>query len=266
MADIALQRWKRGDRFSASHLNEAVDVCRELTHLGGNGISVIRTPGGTAFSLQDKIDFSKAYFGQVRRTGLTGGLVDFADERYWIYFQYINDADSHAQIIPEDDPPAKDTFSGSNLSINEYPVVATNIAELVGHTHNIPDNTPIVMFRFLDHQTPAPVHHWVFTSGGTASGTNNLVVLSQTGGSGGTNPANWTYTATDIISGATLGTVLSPTFRPSGVRTAATRGLGYTNAGTFTLVYAFEDLAPGSDYMVLQFQSSKVVTDWVRLH
>lgn len=77
---------------------------------------------------------------------------------------------------------------------------------------------------------------------------DGVCVLSQVGGANGTQSAapTYTYTATDVRTGAELGVALTPEVsRPFGSVTAATRGVGYFNAdGEYVLTHAFE--TPGS--------------------
>jgi hypothetical protein len=82
------------------------------------------------------------------------------------------------------------------------------------------------------------------------------VTLAQTGGSQGTNAAaaSWTYTVTDTITSASLGTAVNPVSsphlwrRPSiGQLAAATAGLAYfTTVGVLVIIWVNEAVGPGA--------------------
>lgn len=122
--------WQKGDRFSASHLNESVEVARRLSSLGGNGCIVTSNPQGTTITVPSPENGGLRY-GVLQNTG-PNGEPDFTDSAYWVQEGSIDASGTGAA-----------TFT-PNAALPDSQKV-TNILE-TGHGLSPLDGTFAVMF------------------------------------------------------------------------------------------------------------------------
>jgi hypothetical protein len=164
------------------------------------------------------------------------GEANYTDERYWVKLAWV-DGPSDKDVEDAAEPLSFTSYGEPKQG--EHPIIftATNLAEQVGGSHVLYENTPVWVFPIYDGGDPSTLRS-VFVN---TPESVLLVNLAQTGGAQGTSTTapTWTYTAT--LNGSTLGTVLSPLrARPIGFFSAATRGYGIFGSGGFVLLEAWE--------------------------
>lgn len=156
---MPLERWSTDSALSAAHLNQPVDALNQLVPLRATGgINVTSGAGGTVIEDLRGLMAGEIRQGHVTTTVGTGGSA-YTDERYWVVPVALNQTDGtdeRDQLTFADDPPART----SRGYAEPYPVTVTNLAEIVNHTHLLPNNHPVWYFRLWDRQDPR-VEHWV---------------------------------------------------------------------------------------------------------
>lgn len=96
------------------------------------------------------------------------GESDYADERYWVRRVYISNADDDytSQLAT-----TQVTLGGPpTLQQSGMWVTATNLAELLGHTHSLSEGFVFLDMRFINDKSSPLQGRYVFQSGGGGSG------------------------------------------------------------------------------------------------
>ena len=162
-----LRDWKKGDRFSAGHLQESVTVARMLLQVGSNKHNVVQTPTGT--TMQYDTDPTNVIY----KMGVVQNDSTYSDERYVVKFAYANSGlETDVTSFTAEDPAQ----SSDGTYMDPQTVVATNLAERATHSHNLQPNEEVQLFAIYDRQNP-PVLHWFFNKGG-ALGTGQYQYMS----------------------------------------------------------------------------------------
>jgi hypothetical protein len=143
----------------ADDLNKVIDgVNRAGKLLGGGRAFSGGGPNPTVF-VPTPSAVTRGFWGKVS----IPSSGDYPDERYFIFKQRATGgADQYAQIEREDDPP--ETNSDGELN-EDWPITATNNAEIVDHTHSLPDGT-IVWVTAERDISDNPQIHYSFSAGG----------------------------------------------------------------------------------------------------
>jgi hypothetical protein len=148
--------WKKGDRFSSAHLNEAVEVARRIANLSGDGRN-ITFPNGSV-SDQESYQVSEFIIGLLTNAG-PSGEPDFANEMYWVKAAYL-------VTLPAGDPGTTPAlYKPHDIAANymPYPAMVTNLAEVVNHTHilsPLDETLPVVFWaQYDDTGIPQYVMH-----------------------------------------------------------------------------------------------------------
>lgn len=166
------------------------------------------------------------------------GADDYDDARYWCTFQRPSPT-----CAVSDELEVEEMGNPGNGIARGRTVTATNLWELntdgdTAGTHTMYTGQRVMLHRISRN---AAEHYWVFMS----HPLRGLIYVQLSGS--GTPP---TYTATHPDTSATLGTGLTPAWRPVGTSitiTAATAGIGNRSGdGTFILLVAFEVYATGA--------------------
>jgi hypothetical protein len=234
MAAGVLRDWAKGNRLSASHLQEPVNVLRKFLALPD--ALVAKFGDGAARPVYD------IFLGKVVTSG-PNSEADYTDERYWVKPQYIVGGDTSADPIDTDDitPDTLPDEAGGQIPDT---LTVTNIAEWLDGSHQLRSGALVFYIGIYDWQEQSIIR-WVMNVGGPTGVIP--VSLATDGGTNGdaSSAPSYTYTVTPIGGGSTIATAASPQVaRPTGTATAASYGLGYYTGGTFSLLYAFE--IPGS--------------------
>lgn len=147
-----MQRWTKGSRLSAAHLNEPVDVLEKL--LAQPGALV----GGTGADLRERrFDI---VIGKIVATG-PAAEPDYTGARYWAKPQYVV-----ATALTVDEIETADELAAPQAG-DAIPdtVTVTNLAEWVEDTHTLAVDTLVLMLAVYDRQAN-PVRHYVMSEGG----------------------------------------------------------------------------------------------------
>ncbi len=228
MKTFDLDDWQKGP-IKHEHLQQPVTAIRAL--LLANGLegpdaeADARNRGG--------------FLGIVKASG-GGGEADYTDERYWVERAIIKGGARAARItVGLDTLEAFDTGTRPEGYIH----TASNIAEKVSGTHNVPVNTPVWVHAVMDGGA-TPQKRFVFnTSAMTPAGVLFEVTVAQSGGTNGnlTTAPTYTYNVTNLA-GTSIGSALAVLWaRPKkGAVTAATHGFAFYDASG-TLVLALVD-------------------------
>lgn len=239
----SLTPWKKGDVFSAAHLQQAVDA-----------ISAMRTGGQSGNGGNVEIP-QKLFIGRLTNTG-PAAEGNFTDERYWVKLQAIPGNTSGVSGSTDVAVTLADFSAGNDAdgrALLNTTVCATNLCETKGHTHCLDDTGSttgllVTLWQEIDRDQTAPRVRWVFAQQ-PAPGAFP-VRLSQTGGSAGdsSTQCSFSYTVKDITNTDTLGTGVSMTGNGQRIvnatMTAGTYGVAYySNAGSIVLIWADERIS-----------------------
>jgi hypothetical protein len=136
--------WKKGDNFSASHLNEMVGIARSrnITLPRGN---LRHLPNGTSIDIPEPFTLGPPRPGMVYSAG-PGGEADFINENYWVWLSYAVAGKWGATVDIDSD------YVGTGTDLSNVIVPATNWSERqpggpagVG-THVLRVGTPVYLY------------------------------------------------------------------------------------------------------------------------
>lgn len=165
---MGIDRWNPGDRFSAAHLNQAVDAIKTV---------VERNP------LIPPLKMGSVF--EVRQAAIVnagpGGAGDFADNRYWVKFvrPALALAMNDLLTFVEDIPMVSDTGY-----IEPYPLCVENLSERVAGTHTLPVDGSLIV-NIYAVRTEDNVPFWVMQYGGSGGEDRTRMVVWRANLAGG---------------------------------------------------------------------------------
>lgn len=169
------KRVRPGQRIDAEDMNRIRAGLKAVRYMDSTeGIETAAGPGGLSVSLAHKM--KGAIWCQIVDTG-PDGESNYTDERYWVRsivpVNTSGDAESKLELDKQDiiDISGEARVSGSSSAIMYgFWVTATNLAEWLGQGHNLPADTPVLVYPIFDSRSTNNLH-WVFNSGGGGGGS-----------------------------------------------------------------------------------------------
>lgn len=152
--------WKKGDKFSASHMNEPVDAVMPLTRLQVHGANLFQTRKGTVFTPGNDNDYDGVFWAILTNTGPAYQPADFPDERYWAKYAQPKDTTLESDSLMFEIIPPQQDSTGANL--DPYPFCVSNIPETPLHTHNLAiDETRVVTVYAFTNRDSTVIHYFM---------------------------------------------------------------------------------------------------------
>ena len=173
----SLNRWQKGDGFSASHLNEVIDLIQgdgdftSARGVDGKGLSIY-TSNGTVIGKPAGLLTGRKFIGKIVNTG-PSNEADFTDFRYYVKAQYLQRTGtvSVIPVIADDKSIYGKTSTPLNASTPAYINVTTafNLAEFINGTHYLQYGQMVWCYEIRERpydQTGAnnkqAMYRWVF--------------------------------------------------------------------------------------------------------
>lgn len=149
------QPWKKGDKFSASHLNQMVDATNAAnlsTPIGG----LAKFRNGSLLQLDEETYCVDIRFGVIVNQG-PDSATDHFDCRYFVKFLYVDDGGLRDNLTLVISPPPEDTDGPSE----PHPPTVINLAEYSENTHFLRNDSSksVIIYGFLDYSSMQK--HWV---------------------------------------------------------------------------------------------------------
>jgi len=140
-----MRDWVQGDRFSASHLQESVNMI--------DAIIVAMSAANQGAQLGPPVGVEQ-WPGIIINSGPNKDA-DFTDERYWVQRAFVKGAAPNDQVTVQQEVAQSQssgtTSSGVGFDQNASNIfVVTNLIEQKTHLHSVPFNTPVWVFAWWD--------------------------------------------------------------------------------------------------------------------